>query len=199
MGLFDSILGGVEADPYAKKFGDWSSTWMGRGKKPINQFMQYLQGLYQNPFGPEFQTAWGQYRDQSQRQYGTLSNNLSMQVANRMGGADNSTMPGLLGYLTRMQGQDENDWLRNYATTAKQDIGLQILGNYQGLIAQQSPGLSMASQSYQQSAANRAAQIQALMQALGYAYGMGGIGGGGTPQIGGGMESSGGDFFSGGW
>ena len=108
-----TILGGLfgggqeqQQDPRLGWYKYWKQVAKG-GKEPtgpLGDVFGYWRNIFQNPFGDEFQTAWKQYQDESSRRYGTMSNNLAYQVAQRMGTSDSSTMPGLLGYLTRMQG-----------------------------------------------------------------------------------------------
>lgn len=168
-GLLGGLMGG-SSTPETTSGQNWWKYWkrVGTGAKtptgPLGDVFSYYQNLFNDPYGEEFQNAWSKYTDEANRQYGTLSNNLSYQLAQRMGTSDSSSMPGLLGYLTRMQAQDENDWLRDYATTAKSNAGQSLMN----IISQQMG--NAGSYPMGQTTSGSGNNLSGLMQMLGYMY-----------------------------
>jgi hypothetical protein len=169
--LGSSSSGG--ADPYSSALANQAKYWNKQGKAPITKYGQYLTGLFNNPYGEEFQTAWKNTQENLQRQYEPLIANLQFNLAKRMGTSNSSTMPGLTSYAYGKWGQDAGDWLRNYAMTAKERYGNLLSDLYRGMIGQTQSGMSQAASSWQAAQNAQNNNLQSLGNALGqlYAYG----------------------------
>jgi hypothetical protein len=175
MSWLSDLFSGAQADPYASQLGNLAKYWIKQSKGPMSEFQNYLYGLFQDPYGKEFQAAWKQQQVESQRYWQPLMNNMLANLQTKMGGSAqdyNSVVPGMQSYLYRMQGKDLMDWLRNYTATAKQSYGQQLFGNYMNLLGQSQSGLQTASQSYQTSAAQQGQNLSNLGKMLGYMYGI---------------------------